>query len=125
MSKISPKFPIEILSESTALASYEEEDIVSAIRFNLKNIILTNPGERIMNANFGAGILKMLFDNATTDVESRMRIAILNQVRQYAPYAVIEDLKISYDGENSLTVAITYNVPELDVNDYFDITTSV
>ena len=125
MAKISPKFPIEILSESAAMASHEEEDIVSAIRFNLKNIVLTNPGERIMNANFGAGVIQMLFDNATTDVESRMRTAILNQVRQYAPYVVIEDLKISYDGENSLSVAITYNVPELDVNDYFDITTSV
>ena len=125
MAKISPKFPIHILSDSAAMASYEEEDIISAIRFNLKNIILTNPGERIMNANFGAGILQMLFDNATTDIESRMRAAILNQVRQYAPYAVISDLKITYDGENSLNVAIAYNVPELDVNDYFDITTSV
>ena len=125
MAKISPKFPIHILSDSAAMASYEEEDIISAIRFNLKNIILTNPGERIMNANFGAGILQMLFHNATTDIESRMRTAILNQVRQYAPYAVISDLKITYDGENSLNVAIAYNVPELDVNDYFDITTSV
>ena len=125
MAKISPKFPIHILSDSAAMASYEEEDIISAIRFNLKNIILTNPGERIMNANFGAGILQMLFDNPMTNIESRMRTAILNQIRQYAPYAIIEDLKISYDGENSLNVAITYNVPELDVNDYFDITTSV
>lgn len=125
MAKISPKFPIRILSESAAMSSYEEEDIILAIRFNLKNIILTNPGERIMNANFGAGILQMLFDNATTDIESRMRSAILNQVRQYAPYAIIEDLKINYDGENTLRVSITYNVPELDVNDYFDITTSV
>ena len=125
MAKISPKFPIRILSESAAMSSYEEEDIILAIRFNLKNIILTNPGERIMNANFGAGILQMLFDNTTTDVELRMRTAILNQVRQYAPYAIIEDLKITYNGENSLNVAITYSVPELDVNDYFDITTSV
>tara|TARA_R110000824_G_scaffold170505_1_gene347891 strand:- start:2060 stop:2437 length:378 start_codon:yes stop_codon:yes gene_type:complete len=125
MSKISPKFPIQILSESSAMASYEEDDIISAIRFNLKNIILTNPGERVMNANFGAGILQMLFDNAMTDVESRMRTAILDQVRQYAPYASVNDLKINYDGENSLTVSITYSVPELDVNDYFDITTSV
>jgi phage baseplate assembly protein W len=125
MSKISPKFPIQILSESSAMGSYEEDDIISAIRFNLKNIILTNPGERVMNANFGAGILQMLFDNAMTDVESRMRTAILDQVRQYAPYASVSDLKISYDGENSLTVSITYSVPELDVNDYFDITTSV
>ena len=125
MAKISPKFPIHVISDSEAMASYEEEDIISAIRFNLKNIILTNPGERIMYANFGAGMLQMLFDNATTDVESRARSAILNQVRQYAPYAIIEDLKISYDGENKLSVSITYNVPELDVNDYFDITTSV
>jgi len=125
MSKISPKFPMQILADGVAMSSYEEEDIISAIRFNLKNIILTNPGERIMNADFGAGILQMLFDNATTDVQSRARTAILSQVARYAPYAIIEDLKINYDGENSLTVAITYNVPELDVNDYFDITTSV
>ena len=125
MAKISPKFPIEILAESAAMSSYEEADIISAVRFNLKNIILTNPGERIMNGNFGAGILQMLFDNATTDVESRMRSAIISQVSQYAPYVSINDLQISYDGENTLSVSITYNVPELDINDYFDITTSV
>tara|TARA_R110000824_G_scaffold169370_2_gene346485 strand:- start:287 stop:664 length:378 start_codon:yes stop_codon:yes gene_type:complete len=125
MTTITPKFPIEILSEGSAMSSYSEDDIVSAIRFNLKNIILTNPGERVMNSDFGAGILQRLFEHATPDVLSGMRSSILKQVSLWAPYVVIRDLQVSYTGENSVSISISYEVPEIDVNDYFDITTSV
>ena len=125
MAKISPKFPIKILSDGIAMDSHSEDDIKSAIRFNLKNIILTNPGERIMNSSFGAGVLELLFSQATPDLVSKIKSRIIKQVGLWAPYAIISQLDVSYNGENSINIAITYEVPEIDVNDYFDITTSV
>jgi phage baseplate assembly protein W len=125
MAKISPKFPIKILSDGIAIDSHSEDDIKSAIRFNLKNIILTNPGERIMNSSFGAGILELLFSQPTPDLVTKIKSRIIKQVNLWAPYVIIRQLDISYNGENSINIAIAYEVPEIDVNDYFDITTSV
>ena len=125
MSKISPKFPITILSDGSAMDSYTEDEVISAIRFNLKNIILTNPGERVMNSSFGAGILQMLFDQPTPQMISAIKSRITKQVNRWAPYAIIKQLDVSYNGENSLNVSIAYEVPEIDINDYFDITTTV
>jgi phage baseplate assembly protein W len=46
-------FPLEITEDN---AGYKLADLKHTVRFNIKNIILTNPGERIMIPDFGVGI---------------------------------------------------------------------
>ena len=125
MTTITPKFPIDIIADGEAMSSHHQDDIVSAIRFNLKNIILTSPGERIMVSDFGVGIYNKLFENMTPSVINEIRSSIISQIDRWAPYVVINDLQVSSNEDNSISVSISYNVPEIDVNDYFDITTSV
>ena len=48
------------------ITSYQE-----LIRQNLKNILLTNPGERIMDINFGVGLNSFLFHLRI--IESRIK----------------------------------------------------
>ena len=61
---ISPKLPLTIDSRDGKYAL--NKTVRQAIAQNLKNLVLTAPGERIMNSDFGVGIRNYLFrDNAT------------------------------------------------------------
>ena len=41
-------------------------DYEAEIRQNFKNLVLTSPGERMMNTDFGVGIRNILFENYIT-----------------------------------------------------------
>lgn len=48
------------------------------IRSNIKNLILTQTGQRLMNVQFGTGLNKLLFQNA----DAQTGRAILTQIQQ-------------------------------------------
>jgi phage baseplate assembly protein W len=51
------KFPLV----ENDISVFERADLVQTARQKLKNIVLTNPGERVMLPNFGVGIKRYLF----------------------------------------------------------------
>ena len=60
MPGLSPKLPLSI-DEIDGLAT--NKDFREVARQNLKMIVLTSPGERIMIPNFGVGIRNFLFES--------------------------------------------------------------
>ena len=79
---------------------------------NIKMIVLTNPGERVMEPNFGVGIRNYLFEQETPFLVSNIQTRIANQVGRYAPFIKIRELNISIDSDNGfLSVQIKYAVP--------------
>ena len=64
--------------------------IPEALIQNFKNLVLTNPGERMMDPEFGVGLRKYLFEpnDAGTylDIETRIR----NQVQKYLSFISVE-----------------------------------
>jgi phage baseplate assembly protein W len=88
---------------------------------NLKMIVLTTPGERIMAPNFGVGIRRYLFEQNSPGTIENIRNRIIQQVKTYLPYIVIRDLKVyspdisgSQLGDTdktTLMISISYAVP--------------
>ena len=92
MSTIGPRLPLmkdDTFGFYTAITEYRDE-----IQQNLKNLLLTAPGERIMNPNFGVGLRHFLFEPRRHSVTT-IRQKIENQVRKYMPF--IRNLKIQFD----------------------------
>ncbi len=87
------KLPLFIDSVDGAYAL--SKDMEELAQQNLKTIILTSPGERIMTPDFGVGIRDYLFEQNTPGIQEAIRVAIQQQVAKYAPYIVIEDLVVS------------------------------
>jgi len=86
-------FPIQPgSSEALSMVAYEE-DIRQAIRI----ILGTNPGERVMRPDFGAGLNAFLFEpiNTTTLalVENQVRTALIT----WEARIDLEDLRVTYD----------------------------
>ena len=64
MQGYSPKLPLAY--DSTQDGNYAlNKTLIDTIRQNLKMLLLTNPGERIMMPNFGVGIRTYLFSEDT------------------------------------------------------------
>ena len=100
------------------------KDFKNTIRQNLKMLILTNPGERIMEPNFGVGMRRYLFENYGEDVTSRIETKIKEQVTLYMPSISIRSVQFDASNidSNNLGVTIKYEVPQIAVRDLLQFT---
>lgn len=87
------KLPLFVDSIDGAFAL--SKDMEELAQQNLKTIILTSPGERIMIPDFGVGVRNYIFEQNTPGTQGAIRVAIQQQVAKYAPYIVVEDLVVS------------------------------
>ncbi len=79
------------------------------IKSNLINLVLTYPGERINEPNFGVGLKKYLFEK-TIDKETLLE-EISNQSSIYLPEVEIQDLTLkNMPEENTIQCNIIYKV---------------
>jgi len=122
---LSPKLPLQM---DRRIGSYAlTQTYPEMIKQNLKNLILTNPGERIMDTGFGVGIRMLLFELNTASLRSEIVSKITRQVNLYMPFIVIEQI-IFHDEEegvatnpNSLEITLNYSLPPLGIDDFLDI----
>ena len=131
MSGISPKLPLYTDPvDGIAL----NKTLKQMTRQNLKMIILTSPGERIMHPKFGVGLRRYLFMNNTSRTLSDISRKIEQQVRTYLPTVRIRSIKfLSENGEevrssfesssssNYVKLVIDYEIPSAFVSDTLDI----
>ena len=91
------------------------KDFKSLIKQNLKMLVLTNPGERVMIPGFGIGIKTMLFENFGTETYSNIDNKIREQVKIYMPN--IQIISISFDESmidaNQLGIQIMFSIPKI------------
>jgi phage baseplate assembly protein W len=89
------------------------------IKQNLKMLILTNPGERVMQPNFGVGIRRFLFEVVGEEVYAEIDSKIKEQVSLYLPYLKITRVQFIRDpnNENRINLKIVYSVPRISLFD--------
>ena len=82
---------------------------------NLKMLVLTNPGERIMNPDFGVGISRYLFQQEGNFTSGAIQNRILSQVSKYLSYIEITNIEIfeRTDLSNTFQVTIEYFIPSV------------
>ena len=94
------------------------------IQQNFKMLILTNPGERVMEPDFGVGIRTYLFENFTESTFAKIERRIMSQTNTYLPTISINEISFDPAGEdfNTLSVRIGYSVPNLNIQDLLEFT---
>ncbi len=124
MQGFSPKLPLIYDHTDDGLYALNKT-LLDTIRQNLKMLLLTSPGERIMDSNFGVGIRKFLFEQDTFSVREELQNKIATQVALYLNFIVIEEIDISppnSNDENVMFLKIRYKVPSINTNDELNIT---
>lgn len=77
-------FTVHPLSQDLALNENE-----TAVARSIKNLVFTNPGERLFQNNIGSGILDQLFENIDEDFNIVAEEAIREVISNYEPRAEI------------------------------------
>mgnify|MGYP003137130723 FL=1 len=126
MNGISPRLPLLVDNQDGPYGLHK--NLRTTIRQNLKNLILTSPGERVMLPDFGVGLKKFLFNNINSNLFEAITERIQSQVDAYMPFLDIEEISFATNDENrnlrfnEVQVDITYNVPGISLTDRLQIT---
>ena len=100
------------------------KSIKGMIKQNFKMLVLTVPGERVMEPNYGVGLKTYLFSGMYEGVEGKIRTRLYEQVKMYMPIIAIQDIRF-YTSDvdmNTLAIRITYQIPSIGVQDLLEFT---
>ena len=82
-----------------------------AVKQSIKNLLLTDRGERPFQPNLGSDIRKMLFENLTPNTSLVMREMIRETVEQYEPRANLIGVDIiATPDNNAVRVVVVFKV---------------
>ena len=123
MPGISPKLPLQqgTVDGIELNTTYEE-----VVKQNIKMILLTIPGERMMDPNFGVGLVRYLFELSHSGTYEEIKSKIVEQIGIYYPYVELTDLEINPHGDfqnnpNSISVRIRYYILSSSLRDTLEV----
>ena len=89
---------------------------------NFKMLLLTVPGEKIMDPHFGVGLSQYFFENITPETLNKIDSRIRKQTNEYLPYINIMKLNLAADPEklndiNTISLYIEYEIASINIFD--------
>ena len=94
----------------------------AAIKNNLINYFLTNPGERPLNPTFGGGLRAFIFEQITDNNLDFLEEQISSNLQIFFPNIDIRNFEIlSQEDLNTITISLTYNVINTNISDTLEI----
>jgi len=100
--------------------TYQSKD---AIKVNLVNYLLTNPGERIANPSFGAGLRAFVFEQITEGNLEFLEDKISEDITNNIPNVNLQKVRVSATPDNNeVIVSLTYDIARTGITDNVEVT---
>ena len=88
----------------------------NAIARSVRNIVLTSPGEKIFDPDFGSNIGEILFENIDEITAISIQEEIENSLQNYEPRVELIDVNVKPDYDlHQFDVVISYRIVGIDV----------
>jgi phage baseplate assembly protein W len=88
----------------------------SAIARSVRNIVMTVPGEKFFDPDFGSRISQSLFENIDNITALTIRDEIDNSIRNYEPRVDLNKVIVDPDFDNNgFNVTVIYNIVGIDI----------
>ena len=103
-------------------------DFVVNTRQNVKNLLMTSPGERVMMPDFGVGLRRYLFENDANFISADIEDRIFEQFNSYMNFVEIVEIRFATSDdspnikENEMAIKLSYRITVLDTFDEVIIT---
>lgn len=81
--------------QKTAKGFFYIQSGTKQIKSDLLQLLLTNPGERVMNPYFGTPLKKLVFDQNDTALQDAAREMIIQSIQRWEPRVVIQQIECS------------------------------
>tara|TARA_R110000823_G_scaffold191797_1_gene323404 strand:- start:2322 stop:2699 length:378 start_codon:yes stop_codon:yes gene_type:complete len=116
--------PLAVTPRDGTYAVHDE--LKQVAQQNLKMVILTSPGERVMAPDFGVGARSFLFEQLGAGTSASLRSRTAEQVSTYLPYIKLNDLQVfDQKDENLINLKIVYSIPSAGITDEFTFPVSI
>jgi len=111
------KTPLETGLERDGLLRMHH-NIEDTISDNLRNLLLTNYGERLFRYDYGANLRELVFELGTENGDLEAINRIRTAVRKYLPFVNLQTFETAqtpqtYTDPSRVIVKVTYTVPGL------------
>ena len=88
---------------------------IEAVKTNIRLLLTTEKGERLMQPSLGLGFRRFLFEQFNEDTEFELSNEILDTMQMWLPFVEVRDLTVSMGdggsaGRNTLSVNIMFNI---------------
>lgn len=96
------------------------KDVKSTIRQNIKNLILTNWGERFSSYTYGANLAELSLEYYGNSFDEEVAVRIKTATTNWMPFVALEDLQVfpivKSEGEVSrVRIKVFYSVPSANI----------
>ena len=88
---------------------YKTKTVLEQSKANLQNLLLTTPGERIMQPEFGSQLKFIVFEQGQ-DIPDRVEEAIRSSVDKFLAYVNVINV-FTTQQDNTVSVSIEFSVP--------------
>tara|TARA_Y100000593_G_C4101938_1_gene233695 strand:+ start:23 stop:442 length:420 start_codon:yes stop_codon:yes gene_type:complete len=78
----------------------QEFTTLDQVKANIKNLLLTMKGERIMQPTFGTDLYKILFEPMTDMLTNDISDVIREAVNEWLPYVILQEIKVDLSPDN-------------------------
>ena len=110
---------LRISPVSKDIALLKDED---AVKQAIKNLILTDPGERLMQPYIGGGIRQLLFENLTPGVLKLIEDRVTTTIETYEPRAELIDVTASsIIDDNKVSIVVRFYIKNVDTPIQLDV----
>ena len=111
------KTPLELGTGRDGLLKMHD-NLKNQIKDNLKNLLLTNHGERLGNYSFGANLDELMFELAPEDFEQEALARVSDAISKFMPFVNIESFETfteTFNNEHTakIGIKISYGIPQL------------
>jgi|TARA_Y100000004_G_scaffold171612_1_gene207737 phage baseplate assembly protein W len=93
----------------------------NAIKQSIKNLVLTNPGEKHFQPLVGSRVFNLLFEPLDAFTADAVKDEVINTINQYEPRVELTDVVVvPIDEGNKLSITIEYRIVGLPVVETID-----
>ena len=89
---------------------------IEAVKNNIKNLLKTTKGERLLQPNLGLNLKKYLFEQFTDDLKDKIAEDILETFKFWLPFVNVTNIEINMDdsddnvGKNKMNIIVHFNI---------------
>lgn len=81
---------------------------LEAVKVNVRNLLQTELGERVMQPNLGVRIRQFLFEPFTEDVRVAIQNSIIDTFSIWLPFVTISALDVEMSDTNTLKISVEF-----------------
>ena len=103
------------------------ETLTETVKQNVKMLILTSPGERVRDVNFGVGLKRFFFRPMNTSTFGEIATAIREQFNIYFPFLNFSGVQFETKEQdqtldhNQIKLKVFYTIPSIGESDSVDV----